>query len=712
MAKQDVIVQLRYGGQWNTHTSDVLVRDGITITVGKADEFGQAPPAMATLTFNGHDYNPNNPSSSLYGSIGRNTPIIIWFSDNTDIRFIGEISKWTPRQSLGGANVPPHEWVYVEASGVLRRLGQGADPLEDAVRRFVAANRSQCIGYWPMDDVDGSRHLSAVVGGAMKNISGLLLGGAQLAPWLPLGVQTQSDGNAVTAGLVGGTPGGFAADLLYRATLPLNDSTDTPIQLLVGVITTNSGYAISTNPSSGDIAVQVLGDDLTLLALESGTVEYQEGRLHHFRLRVTDGTGDNANVFVDVDGVNVIAVAVDIGSSTPGTPSAAHVIWSAGTSAGKTLPIRFGHLAVWKETVPGLTDSVTAYFGHQGETAGDRLDRLCDEQGVGFVAELADNDDLDDTVPVGAQHADGFVKLLQEATEVDRGLLIDGQTLVGESLGLRYRTHRSLYNQTAALELDYDDGDIAPPLEPVIDDRGVRNDVTVTRRDGGQARAVDQTSVDAIGRITDARTVNVMGDTMVGDQAGWLLHLGTVDETRYPKITVDLDASPGLLAAVADLSLGDRITIDNLPATISPDLASLIVLGWTEVIGSHRRKITFNCVPESAYHIGEVESDDYGFIDGDPAWQFVTTGTFTSGTSTSLGVAFDSPAAGSGGLNWSGADVPIDIRVAGVVLHVTAVSGTVSPHIFTVDQTPLNGVVKAIPSGSVVELASPAYIGL
>jgi hypothetical protein len=57
-------------------------------------------------------------------------------------------------------------------------------------------------------------------------------------------------------------------------------------------------------------------------------------------------------------------------------------------------------------------------------------------------------------------------------------------------------------------------------------------------------------------------------------------------------------------------------------------------------------------------------------------------------------------------------DFPFRIRVAGVVLEVTAVSGATSPQTFTVTQTPLNGVVKTIPSGSSVQVADPAYIGL
>jgi len=49
---------------------------------------------------------------------------------------------------------------------------------------------------------------------------------------------------------------------------------------------------------------------------------------------------------------------------------------------------------------------------------------------------------------------------------------------------------------------------------------------------------------------------------------------------------------------------------------------------------------------------------------------------------------------------------------AGVRLHVTNISGASSPQTFTVDQTPVNGVTKTVPSGSKVDVHPPAFIGM
>lgn len=54
----------------------------------------------------------------------------------------------------------------------------------------------------------------------------------------------------------------------------------------------------------------------------------------------------------------------------------------------------------------------------------------------------------------------------------------------------------------------------------------------------------------------------------------------------------------------------------------------------------------------------------------------------------------------------------MEIVVAGVVLRVTAITGSSSPQTFTVDATPLNGVVKTIPAGEAVQVHQPMNIPL
>ena len=171
-----------------------------------------------------------------------------------------------------------------------------------------------------------------------------------------------------------------------------------------------------------------------------------------------------------------------------------------------------------------------------GETAGRRIQRLCGEQGIPFQW----IGDLDDTVPMGAQPKAKTLSLAQEACLADGGLLYETK----DNLGLGYRTRASLYNQDPALTLSYTGYNFAEVPIPVEDDRQVQNTLTVTV--GGVSATYEENSgalgTDAIGRYgeTSGLTLNLAtSDTpTLLDAAAWRVHLGTVDEDRYPTVTV------------------------------------------------------------------------------------------------------------------------------------------------------------------------------
>lgn len=80
-----VRVELFYDGVWNDITSRVRTADGgvVSITRGRPDESNQPPPSSVQLAVNNRDgrFSPRNPSSPLFGKIGRNTPIRISVDD-------------------------------------------------------------------------------------------------------------------------------------------------------------------------------------------------------------------------------------------------------------------------------------------------------------------------------------------------------------------------------------------------------------------------------------------------------------------------------------------------------------------------------------------------------------------------------------------------------------------------------------------------------
>jgi hypothetical protein len=367
-----------------------------------------------------------------------------------------------------------------------------------------------------------------------------------------------------------------------------------------------------------------------------------------------------------------------------------------------------GHIMVGNAQAFGF-NMLQALDAYNGESATDRLLRLCEENGVPLTI-IGDSN-----VTMGPQPRDTLPELWNQIARTDGGMLFDAR----DSLGLVYRTRESLFNQTPALELDYSTTvDVAPPFHPVYDDSGTRNDVTAKRADGSSARAVQATGPrnvkspqddpEGVGKYPPVEIdVNPELPSDLAHLASWYLHLGTVDEIRYPQITVDLVAAPALATAAAAVDIGDKITIDNLPLDISPDMASLIVVGYTETIGSHTRTITFNCAPAVGYEVARYDFDRYESDDTrvnaaknavETSWTMrIDSGPFWV-TTVGNPTEFTDPAR------------PLLIRVNGEVLKVTAIgSPSGNLQVFTV-QRGFNGLAKSHPANSKVRLARrPVY---
>jgi hypothetical protein len=360
-------------------------------------------------------------------------------------------------------------------------------------------------------------------------------------------------------------------------------------------------------------------------------------------------------------------------------------------------------VAAWADTLPALNAANATAVGRSGEAVADRLERLCGEEGIPFtlIGTAAD------TMPAGPQPLDTLIGQFAECERTDGGLLFETRT----EQGITYRTRTDLYSQTPVLELDFDGGEIAPPIEPDIDDQNVRNDVTVANRDGTSARAIQQTGPlnvqaptddpDGVGRYDSQYDVNVDFDhePMLAQIAGWQLHLGTDTTTRYPSVTVDLDAAPSLVPNVDRLDIGDVTSIDNLEA----DLVSQLVPGYGETIGSHRRMWTANCTPANPWQVAVLDSDTLGRLD--TAGSELTSNIANNATSISVTITTGPLWATDSG------EMPFDIKVGGEVMTVTAISGASSPQTFTVTRS-TNGVVKAHSAGAAVNVASPVVIGL
>jgi len=234
----------------------------------------------------------------------------------------------------------------------------------------------------------------------------------------------------------------------------------------------------------------------------------------------------------------------------------------------------------------------------------------------------------------------------------------------------------------------------------------VRNDVTVRRQDGAEARyeqTLGRLAVDQVGRYDTSVTANLATDSQIGDHAAWLVHLGTADDPRVA-ITVDLSRTDlaALLGTLRLLDVGDRIDLTGLEADGIYDDLKLLVLGYRERLNRNEHVISFVCAPATPYEILELDA-------ASPLAKLDSTGTTLNEDLTTTETAVDVAVSDAGLWTTSGAQVPFDIMAGGERMTVTAISGASSPQTFTVTRS-VNGVVKTHSTGASVRLERPATL--
>lgn len=597
-----------------------------------------------------------------------------------------EASSWAPRWGASGHDVT----APIEAAGILRRLGQGAKALASTLRRRLPGIGP--VAYWPLEDgSDATQAYSPIAGCPPLRVADFSFASDDSCPGsgpLP-SIGAAATMHAAVPSYFSATSGYLVAMLYSIDTMPASKSAWLSIQ------TTGTGSGIVMSFTSTAVVCDVYDDAGTLLTSQSFSNSSVFGPGKWFRFDLT-AQADSLDVdyhlgFVDVEGAGV-AWNFTVAGAAPG------IVTDIDTGFGSLLSgMRLGHLGVYPSSDVGVWGS--SDNGYRGETVGARLFRLGVEEAVPITIAQG----RDTTTTMGPQRPSTLLDLFGECEDADGGILFEDR----ERAALFYRTRTTLYSQPPMLTIPY--GQLAPPLEPVDDDRWLRNDRTVTRIGGSSARSVlasgplsTATPPDGVGTYDDSRTVNVASDTVVQDIADWLLHLGTWDEARYPRVRIYLHKYPSLVPAVTALRPGDIIRITDLPAWLPPGPIDLMVEGAEEVFKTLEWTITLSCSPAGPWAVGVLDDEDLGRLDTDGA----ELASGVTSTATSLSVATTS------GPIWTtaSADRPFDIQVGGEVMTVTNVTGASSPQTFTVTRS-VNGIVKAHSSAADVRLATPTILG-
>jgi hypothetical protein len=620
------------------------------------------------------DFAAQNPGTTSFADTAGRTWTLAGTAEitNRNVRFIGEVSSWPSRWDVSGNDVR----VPIEAAGILRRLGQGAKALDSTLRRRIPSFGP--LAYWPMED-------GAAATQAYSPLDGVAPLALTRVNWASASSLASSNPLPVLA-----SSGTDLPVMLGRVPAPSTTLTSWEVQWV---------FRIDNGPATRRTFMRILaaGGTVAEWLIQSGTDGSNLiGRDIEGATVVTHSIGTGTDLFgqwvravfaVSQSGSDVLYsitwtdVGGDAGSfsdSVTGTIGRPTAVASPPDGYSADLDgLALGHISVWPN------DLSAAYLGAidawTGETAGARMSRLADEESV----PLSQQSLPDRQTQVGPQLPNTLLALLEEAATADGGILYERR----DAVGLTYRDRISLYNQTVALELDYTEpGHVAPPLEPVDDDQKVRTDVTVTRSGGASGRAVleegalsVQAPPDGVGLYDESVTLSLHEDEQAEPIAAWRMHLGTVDEARYPVLNINLAAAPSLAETVTGLDSGDRLQIANPPAWLPPGPIDLIVQGYTEVIG-HPNDWDFqlNCTPASPWIVGVVGDSERGRVDANPAGSALAVATDADETLLVVHTPARGPMGPAPWITSAGpaptypAELPYDIRLGGEAARVLA----------------------------------------
>lgn len=722
MPKNDVTVEMFYNGVWNdiTDNDEVFTDSAITIIQGNTDEMGSLRSTQINMRLdNSSDkYRVSNPLSPLYRLVGRNTPLKV--TVGSAVRGIAEVNSWKCDESQDFRKTPRRgkSWTDISASGILARVNKWGRFIRSPLYRAVVLSGTDPAEYWDMEiPSGGSEAPSAVSGSSLTPVTTVRYTvGTSVLP--PGGAPDFGSGNGVpgSAALPGFQNGGTLAGPIRKDTfngyaidwvMQFEANTDAGGTTSADVLRwTETGTYVEFTVNVTKDFVTVFHSNVADKATGSFTgsataaLDVYDGAPHHFRYQVRQSGGNyRADIYIDSANYATADNFVPGMTGTVGRPSA--IEWNPGEDRGDYMPVACGHLVVWKSGQLG--DQPPVFFalnGYAGETAGDRMDRLCDEENITFG--------LEGTAALsremGPQKPDTLYNLMQEIKNTDDGLVYDDIDVLGIIFKIRSRR----YNRTPTMTL-YPSDFPALPVE-VTDDLDTNNIVTARQRDGGEATAEDSTSFlgsqappSGVGEEKTEIDVNLYDpNTYLIQEANWWMRRGTVDLPRYPQLVLDLNASPHLVTAANDLVVGAVIEIVGLRENV----IRLFVLGWTETIGTHSRKMVLTCKPDQQFVVGEYD---------DTAVRYdlasCTLNGVHSANATTLTLSMSSDEV------WSTTS-RYDIFIAGELITVPigamgARSGS-GPYAQTATGVirGVNGISKVLPTGSEVHVSTPGRLAL
>ena len=517
-------------------------------------------------------------------------------------------------------------WVPVAAGGLLRRLGQGTAPLDSALKRALLTQSGTLAvaAYWPMEDLQGSTAIGSAIGGPLMNTVGGTGDGSVTSTGPAFAADESflcSDSLPTLNGsqFYGQVPRYTSnGSIIHRFLLKAGSTAPPGTFPLVRLITTGTCMSVEIRADSSWGLTFIGGNTSAGTVFTSGALNFGTD------YGATNISGINLWVSMELRPGGGSTVDWSIVVLRPGDTTGYEANGTYTGTIGNVTEVYFNTHQDLTDTVVGhssiqsdwesLFDLASPLDAWQGEQAGNRFTRLCGENGIAARVYGAP----DTTVAMGAQSPDTFTDLLQQIEDADHGQLFEPR----QALALGYRPLAALVSQSPLVTIDYSAAELGgADLQPTYDDQFTRNDITAQRASGNVSGANyryqldDGTDMsispppDGVGDYANQVSVNVWEDSQLPDQAGWLVHVGTVDEARWPAMPVNMARAEvaGIYWDVLTADIGDYVQIINPPAQLPPDPIRQLAWGLKEDLGGFFFQIEWNGVPESPYEVEILE---------------------------------------------------------------------------------------------------------
>lgn len=681
---QDVTLQLFYNGVWND--VPLFAGAGTKLTTELDDDGLGHVKIECEIDNDSGQWDPEDPTSVVYGKVGRNTPARIMHHGFE--RKDAEASEWHPdetddyRQGVAG-----RRWVKFTAEGPLRRIGRWTDRLRSPLYGQITGI-ANLVGYWPGED-DRDAIAPTYTVGKTATAAGVSFGDQDTPAGSEFSIKL-STGSTMSGRFKRGTAsGGWQMAWSYR--IPA-----APVSGTVEMIRwrTGNGYNWMAGITPTGYYFEAVNDKSAVLWSATGSfgTGAEPGQWISYRVKVSRSGGT-----VTVEPAwypQFLETPWGFTDTFSGTIGALDS-WKL-TAAAANDDCLIGHIFGVQTVLDDLQsfNALRSFDGYLGETAGARFSRLCGQLGITrFIVGPSS-----ETIPMGVQKPDTVIELFKEIARSEQGIIFDERYDVP---ALTRRSRRSMYDQTPKLALTFPTH-ITPPLKRVIGDVDSANIVTAKNRNGGEYTSIRETGVrnrtstfPGIGEYRKTIDVNLKHPHDLIHTADFGRARGTEDAPRLETIIVDVVEHPELRTACEDVQLGDAITLTGY----RPDMLWLRVIKIVETSGSQSHVFEFDTEPYGPWRVGEY---DDGVTRYDTVGSLLKSGPY----STTFGTF--TVTIPNGG--WSTVAEPYDIIVGGERCTVTNCFNSGADQGLTVTRS-VNGVVKTHVDGEEVRLFDARRLG-